>query len=56
MLFRSQKREAVGGPIKIRGKRGLWGAWAEKEAGGQIDELSRMDEIMERARSVATTA
>ena len=51
-----QKREAVGGPIKIRGKRGLWGAWAEKEAGGQIDELSRMDEIMERARSVATTA
>ena len=52
-----QKRETVGGPIKIRGKRGLWGAWAEKEAGGQIDEeLRAMDEVMERARGVAISA
>lgn len=52
-----QKRETVGGPIKIRGKRGLWGSWAEKEAGGQIDEeLRAMDEVMERARGVAVGA
>lgn len=52
-----QKRETVGGPIKIRGKRGLWGAWAEREAGGQIDEeLRAMDEVMERARGVAISA
>lgn len=52
-----QKRETVGGPIKIRGKRGLWGAWAEREAGGQIDEeLRAMDEVMERARDVAISA
>lgn len=28
----------LGGPLRIRGKRGLWGAWAEKEAGGEIAE------------------
>ncbi|MCJ1473320.1 sister chromatid cohesion protein 1 [Lambiella insularis] len=28
----------LGGPIRIRGKRGLWGAWAEREAGGEIAE------------------
>lgn len=28
----------LGGPIRIRSKRGLWGAWAEKEAGGEIAE------------------
>ena len=27
-----QKRESVGGPIKIRGKRGLWGAWADRKS------------------------
>ncbi|KAI9761663.1 MAG: vacuolar transporter chaperone [Chaenotheca gracillima] len=26
----------LGGPIRVRGKRGLWGAWAETEAGGEI--------------------
>ncbi|KAL5624445.1 hypothetical protein BROUX41_004505 [Berkeleyomyces rouxiae] len=26
----------LGAPIKIRGKRGLWGAWAESEAGGEM--------------------
>ncbi|KAI9824908.1 MAG: sister chromatid cohesion protein 1 [Thelocarpon impressellum] len=31
-----QAGEALGGPIKVRGKRGLWGAWAEEEAGGEI--------------------
>ena len=28
----------LGGPIRIRAKRGLWGAWAEMEAGGEIAE------------------
>lgn len=26
----------LGDPIRVRGKRGLWGAWAEREAGGEI--------------------
>lgn len=29
---------SLGGPIRVRGKRGLWGAWAEREAGGEIDQ------------------
>jgi cohesin complex subunit SCC1 len=33
-----QKEGVVGGPIRVRGKRGLWGSWAEKEAGGEIAE------------------
>ena len=28
----------LGGPIRIRAKRGLWAAWAESEAGGEIAE------------------
>ncbi|KAI0482625.1 Rec8 like protein-domain-containing protein [Xylariaceae sp. FL0804] len=31
-----QPEGSLGGPIRVRGKRGLWGAWAEKEAGGEI--------------------
>lgn len=31
-----QSNSQLGGPLRIRGKRGLWGAWAEKEAGGEI--------------------
>ena len=26
----------LGGPIRLRAKRGLWGDWAEREAGGEI--------------------
>jgi cohesin complex subunit SCC1 len=26
----------LGAPIRVRGKRGLWGAWAEREAGGEM--------------------
>ncbi|KEY64943.1 hypothetical protein S7711_08942 [Stachybotrys chartarum IBT 7711] len=26
----------LGDPIRVRGKRGLWGDWAEREAGGEI--------------------
>ena len=31
-----QASKEVGSAIKIRAKRGLWGVWAESEAGGQI--------------------
>ncbi|KAI0008817.1 Rec8 like protein-domain-containing protein [Xylariaceae sp. FL0662B] len=31
-----QPEGTLGGPIRVRGKRGLWGAWAEREAGGEI--------------------
>ncbi|KAL8721769.1 MAG: hypothetical protein Q9225_001618 [Loekoesia sp. 1 TL-2023] len=33
-----QSEQELGGPMRIRGKRGLWGAWAENQAGGEIDE------------------
>ncbi|KAI4200195.1 MAG: hypothetical protein LQ346_002429 [Caloplaca aetnensis] len=33
-----QSEQELGGPMKIRGKRGLWGAWAENQAGGEIEE------------------
>lgn len=28
----------LGGPLRVKAKRGLWGVWAEKEAGGEIAE------------------
>lgn len=31
-----QADKEVGANIRVRAKRGLWGAWAEKEAGGEI--------------------
>ncbi|KAI9789046.1 MAG: sister chromatid cohesion protein 1 [Peltula sp. TS41687] len=31
-----QEENDLGGPIRVRGKRGLWGAWAEEKAGGEI--------------------
>jgi cohesin complex subunit SCC1 len=30
-----QRSNTVGGPIKIRGKRSLWGSWAEEDASGE---------------------
>jgi cohesin complex subunit SCC1 len=33
-----QKGDGIGGALRVRAKRGLWGAWAEQNAGGQIDE------------------
>ncbi|KAJ4421233.1 sister chromatid cohesion protein 1 [Gnomoniopsis sp. IMI 355080] len=33
-----QPEGSLGGAIRVRGKRGLWGAWAEREAGGEIDQ------------------
>ncbi|CAG8955385.1 hypothetical protein HYFRA_00011369 [Hymenoscyphus fraxineus] len=33
-----QSESVLGGPIRVRGKRGLWGDWAETGAGGEIAE------------------
>ena len=31
-----QESGELGLPIRVRGKRGLWGDWAAREAGGEI--------------------
>jgi cohesin complex subunit SCC1 len=36
-----QKGDAIGGALRVRAKRGLWGAWAEQNAGGQIEETAQ---------------
>lgn len=40
-----QAEALLGGPIRVRGKRGLWGDWAEREAGGEIAE-EQQEEVM----------
>ncbi len=38
-----QRSNTVGGPIKIRGKRSLWGSWAEEDAnGGNINPSTQI--------------
>ncbi|KAB5579967.1 Rec8 like protein-domain-containing protein [Coniochaeta sp. 2T2.1] len=39
-----QPEGSLGGPIRVRGKRGLWGTWAEREAGGEIASQSQEQE------------
>ncbi|KAI4868728.1 Rec8 like protein-domain-containing protein [Hypoxylon rubiginosum] len=59
-----QKEGALGGPIRVRGKRGLWGAWAEREAGGEIanqeEQVPQTDQpepaIATPSRAVAAAA
>ncbi|KAI9885829.1 MAG: Sir2 histone deacetylase Hst2 [Watsoniomyces obsoletus] len=33
-----QESDIIGGPIRVRGRRGLWGSWAEHEAAGEMAE------------------
>lgn len=33
-----QSEQQLGGPMRIRGKRALWGAWAEDSTGGEVAE------------------
>jgi len=47
-----QPEGRLGAPIRVRGKRGLWGAWAEREAGGEIEE----DAALEASAAVAAAA
>ncbi|KAI1476668.1 Rec8 like protein-domain-containing protein [Daldinia eschscholtzii] len=58
-----QKEGTLGGPIRVRGKRGLWGAWAETEAGGEIanqEQAAQPDQpepaIQTPSRAVAAAA
>ncbi|RDW85162.1 hypothetical protein BP6252_02752 [Coleophoma cylindrospora] len=49
-----QPEGILGGPIRVRGKRGLWGDWAEREAGGEIAEEANAG--LEAAPVVAVAA
>lgn len=40
-----QSSDELGAPIRVRGKRGLWGDWAEMGAGGEIASQSQRPEI-----------
>ena len=48
-----QDSDALGGPIRVRGRRGLWGAWAERDAEGEIAE---QDEPLAVAQEVSVEA
>ncbi|KAK0657202.1 Rec8 like protein-domain-containing protein [Cercophora newfieldiana] len=50
-----QPEGSLGGPIRVRGKRGLWGDWAEREAGGEIAQ-SQQQQGDEPERAVASAA
>lgn len=39
-----QESKAIGIPIRVRGKRGLWGDWAELQSGGEIASQSQQQE------------
>jgi cohesin complex subunit SCC1 len=51
-----QQEGLLGGPIRVRGKRGLWGAWAEREAGGEIEEEVAPNAGLEAPRPVLVVA
>lgn len=38
-----QPEGSLGGSIRVRGKRGLWGDWAEREAGGEMAQQQQQD-------------
>ncbi|EHK24776.1 uncharacterized protein TRIVIDRAFT_145366 [Trichoderma virens Gv29-8] len=40
-----EQSSGLGDPIKVRGKRGLWGAWAEREAGGEISNQDQPEPV-----------
>ncbi|KAM7205783.1 cohesin subunit rad21 [Naviculisporaceae sp. PSN 640] len=50
-----QPEGSLGGPIRVRGKRGLWGDWAEREAGGEMAQQSQQ-EPGEPSRAVESSA
>ncbi|KAI1213796.1 Rec8 like protein-domain-containing protein [Annulohypoxylon truncatum] len=49
-----QKEGTLGGPIRVRGKRGLWGAWAETEAGGEIANQEQAQQSDQPEPAIAT--
>jgi cohesin complex subunit SCC1 len=56
-----QSESLLGGPIRVRGKRGLWGDWAETGAGGEIaaeeeEVVAGPSHGLERSMAVSVTA
>ena len=51
-----QHEALLGGPIRVRGKRGLWGDWAERETGGEIEEEVAPNAGLEASTAVAVAA
>jgi cohesin complex subunit SCC1 len=51
-----QKEGSLGGPIRVRGKRGLWGAWAEREAGGEIANQQDEDAQQQPEPAIANSS
>lgn len=46
----------LGASIRVRGKRGLWGDWAEREAGGEISNQNEPEPAAVNATQVAVEA
>lgn len=46
----------LGDPIRVRGKRGLWGDWAEREAGGEIAHQDEPENAIVSLPTVAVEA
>lgn len=52
-----QPEGSLGGAIRVRGKRGLWGDWAEREAGGEVArEQPQQNQPESAIQSSATVA
>ncbi|KAK4449254.1 cohesin subunit rad21 [Podospora aff. communis PSN243] len=51
-----QPEGSLGGPIRVRGKRGLWGDWAEREAGGEMAQNQQTQQGDEPERAIASAA
>lgn len=51
-----EQGSGLGDPIRIRGKRGLWGDWAEREAGGEMSQENEPEPAVVSAPTVAVSA
>lgn len=51
-----EQGSGLGDPIRVRGKRGLWGDWAEREAGGEISNQNEPESAAVSAPVVAVEA
>lgn len=47
-----EQSSGLGDDIRIRAKRGLWGAWAEREAGGEMSQDNDVSDEPEHAAAV----
>ncbi|KAI5466104.1 double-strand-break repair protein rad21 [Mariannaea sp. PMI_226] len=54
--IRVEQGAGLGDPIRVRGKRGLWGDWAEREAGGEIAHENEPEPAAASAPAVAVSA